>query len=91
VGSLYELFSTPAQYADLATRMQQGGMGWGHAKAELAELINETMREARARYAVLMADKAEIARILNKGGERAGAVGRKKLEEVRYAAGIRGM
>ena len=38
--ALHDLFATPEQTADLHTRLQAGGIGWGHVKQELLEVLD---------------------------------------------------
>ncbi|HEY5621600.1 MAG TPA: tryptophan--tRNA ligase, partial [Pontiella sp.] len=50
VFALYKLLSTEEEQVDLAERYRAGGLGYGHAKTELLEKINEhfaPMREKR--------------------------------------------
>ena len=37
---LYKLFAETSLYQDLEKRLAAGGLGWGHAKLELFELID---------------------------------------------------
>ncbi|MEL6906743.1 MAG: tryptophan--tRNA ligase, partial [Planctomycetota bacterium] len=49
----------------------EGAPGYGHLKVRLAEAIDEHFAEARGRYEELMADPAELDRVLARGAERA--------------------
>lgn len=89
IGDLYKLFSTPAQFSDLAARLANGGMGWGHAKQELFEVMNEHLSEPRARYQELRSDEGHLKQTLAKGAERADVIARETLKRVRYAVGVR--
>ena len=44
VFALYKLFSTKEQQDALAARYRAGGMGWGHAKGELFEVMNTSIQ-----------------------------------------------
>ena len=88
-GDLYAALSTPDQFRDLEARMAKGGMGWGHAKEELFELIRDRMKEPRKRYLELMADLPALDRILLAGAERAASIARPILNRVRQAVGLR--
>jgi len=88
VFQLYKLFSTPAEQADLADRYRAGGMGYGHAKQELYELVNSSLGEPRERYQALIANPEEVREILDDGALRAREVARATLLRVRAAVGL---
>jgi tryptophanyl-tRNA synthetase len=88
VFKLFKLFATADQSADLAARYRAGGLGWGHAKAELHGVLESTFSEARARYNVLMADTALIDKILAYGAAKARPVAKTLIEEIRETIGI---
>lgn len=88
LGDLFALFATDAQWQDLESRLQAGGLGWGHAKDELAELVNSELAAGRERYAELRADEAGLREILREGADKARAISTPVLQRVRTAAGI---
>ena len=67
------------------------GIGWGDAKKKLFALINEEVAEARERYEDLLARPAEIEAELQKGAEKARAVSKPMLAQIREAIGISGL
>ncbi|MFB6375615.1 MAG: tryptophan--tRNA ligase [Bradymonadaceae bacterium] len=87
VFDIYESFATDEQADDLASRLREG-IGWGDAKLELFELLDDVLAEPRERYNELMADRAQIDAILEEGAERAREIARPKLETVRESIGI---
>jgi len=89
VGDLYALFGTGQQYEDLSSRLQSGGLGWGHAKEELFVVINEHLRETRARYMELRRDEEALKATLRMGAEKARTIANATLHRVRYALGFR--
>lgn len=89
IGDIYKLFGSPAQYLDLSDRLEKGGMGWGHAKQELFEVLDTALRDPRERYLQLRADEQSLKRILNQGAERAAIISQNVLARVRQAVGIR--
>ena len=89
VGDLYALFGTGQQYEDLSSRLQNGGLGWGHAKEELFVVINEHLRETRARYMELRRDEEALKATLRMGAEKARTIANATLHRVRYALGFR--
>jgi tryptophanyl-tRNA synthetase len=77
--------------ADLERKYREpppGGFGYGHAKQALFELILDRFGAARARRAELMADPAEIDRILAAGASRARAIARDTVDRARRACGL---
>lgn len=89
LGELFALFATKAQYDDLAARLAQGGMGWGHAKDELFVVINDHVKEMRDRYNEYRKDEPLLRRELAKGAEKAEAVASQTIARVRHAVGLR--
>jgi tryptophanyl-tRNA synthetase len=88
VFSLLKLFATPGEQAEIAAKYRAGGYGYGHAKARLGDLINETFDEARQRYDKLMADPDYLRDVLREGGRKARQVAEATMQRVRDAAGI---
>jgi tryptophanyl-tRNA synthetase len=89
VGDLFKLFSSSAKYTDLETRLAGGGMGWGHAKDELFQVINSYIMEPRARYREIRGDEATLLKTLADGAARAKSIATPVLKRVRHAIGIR--
>lgn len=89
LAQLYELFATSEQAADLSKRLAAGGMGWGHAKQELFEVINEHLKEPRERYFELRSDVNGLNAILDHGAERAFEIALPILNRMRVAHGFR--
>lgn len=85
---LYKLFATPEQVTSLAARYRAGGLGWGHAKAELLAVLEDRLGAARERYSALLADPARIDGILAYGAEKARPVARDLIQQVRQTIGI---
>ena len=88
VFQLYKLFSTKEQQADLAERYRAGGLGYGHAKQELYELIEIRLAEPRERYNELLSKPEELRFILDNGAIKARQKARCTLEKVRCAVGL---
>ena len=88
VFSLYKLFATPEQQADLAAQYRAGGLGYGHAKQALFEVVDGQLAEARERYDHLMANPDEVRQVLAEGAERARVTARATLDRVRSASGL---
>lgn len=88
VFALYKLFANADQQAGLADRYRAGGMGYGHAKQDLFEAMDEFLDKPRQRYAELQDDPAEVDRILAAGAEKARGVAGDVMGRVRRAIGL---
>ena len=58
------------------------GRGYGDLKAEVADVVLETMTPLRERTRELLEDRTELERILAEGTERAGAVAEATLRDI---------
>ncbi|MEV6151180.1 tryptophan--tRNA ligase [Nonomuraea sp. NPDC052129] len=81
---LSALTATPIP--DLVARYE--GQGYGTFKKDVAEAVVETFTPIRERTEKLLADEAELDRLLAIGAERAGAVARRTMAEVRDRVGF---
>lgn len=88
VFALYKLFATKEQQEKLAEMYRAGGMGWGTAKKELFEVMNEVISPMRKIYDELMSDKGEIDRILADGAHKAREKASQKISLLRSVIGI---
>lgn len=70
VMDLYKLFAAPEQVEALAKRYREG-IGWGEAKQELFEVVNNYLKEPREKYNELMDNREELDRILAQGADKA--------------------
>ncbi|MDN5354945.1 MAG: tryptophanyl-tRNA synthetase [Candidatus Cloacimonadota bacterium] len=86
--ALYKLFATPQQQEVLKKRYRAGGMGWGDAKQELFEVINQVLAPIRERYNKLLADKALIDEILDDGSAKARKYASEKMKNIKKAIGV---
>jgi tryptophanyl-tRNA synthetase len=80
-----ELFLPETAAAEWSERVRRGGVdapGYGHMKVALVEAIEAHFAPARARRAELLADPAEVDRVLARGAE----VARERAERVRDRA-----
>jgi tryptophanyl-tRNA synthetase len=88
VFALYKLFANEELAAALAARYRAGGMGWGHAKEALRELLEETLAKPREKYRELMANTGQIDKILAFGAEKARKKAKPFMQEIRDVVGI---
>lgn len=87
VFALYSLLANPAQTEALKQQYLAGGMGYGHAKQALFELIIETFKEPRKRYDYYQANPAEVTIALTKGAKKAREIAHEVLLRVRNKIG----
>ena len=88
VFALYKLFASADQTADLARRYRAGGLGYGHAKQELFEVIDAHLAEARDRYQDWIEHPDRIEDVLDAGAERARSAAQPTLDRLRRRSGI---
>ncbi|MEZ4754136.1 MAG: tryptophan--tRNA ligase [Bdellovibrionota bacterium] len=88
-GQYFSLFASKDQYRDLRDRMLEGGLGWGHAKDELFQLINDQLKEPRERFNELRTDEDALWKILDQGTQKAFATAEPIINRVRKAVGNR--
>lgn len=89
LGELCKHFATAEQYTRLKERLLAGGLGWGHAKAQVFEIINSYIYEPRERYRAIRADEKRLEEILAAGATRAREVADRVITRVRNAVGTR--
>ena len=90
---VYQIFKAIAgnddqRTQDLAQQYRAGGMGYGHAKQALFELILDHFGPARERRGQLEKDQAYVEQVLKQGAAAAQAVASKVVERVRGAVGL---
>ncbi|CAE1139718.1 tryptophan--tRNA ligase [Xanthomonas euroxanthea] len=86
---LYQAFATPQETAAFAQAFADG-IGWGDAKQQLFERIDQEIAPLRTRYDALMAEPGKIEAILRAGGARLRArYATPFLAELRAAVGLR--
>lgn len=88
VFALYKLFATREQTTALAERYRAGGLGWGHAKAELQAVLEERLGAARDQYFHLLSHTEEIDKILAYGAEKARIRSKETMSRVREVLGV---
>ena len=88
VFALYKLFATEDQQADLAGRYRAGGLGYGHAKQELFEVVEGRLAQPRKAYQEWMAHPERIEEVLDAGATKARAAATVVLDRVRHAVGL---
>lgn len=82
---IYELFTGLSR---AAIEDHFAGKGYGALKNDVAEAVIEGLRPIRDRYEHLIADPAELDRLLNIGAEQARAVAEPKIRQVMERIGF---
>ena len=86
------LFLAPDEFADWSERARTGGPagpGYGHLKQRLIDAIEDRFRAARERRDALLADPAEVERVLRAGADRARARATRTRDRALRACGLR--
>ncbi|AJQ94282.1 tryptophan--tRNA ligase [Gynuella sunshinyii] len=88
--NLFAIFSAFATPAEIAAKRQQyaDGIGWGDAKKQLFEYLNEMLAEKRQTYNELMANPDYIESTLKKGEAKAREKAAVLLAKAKKAVGI---
>lgn len=87
VYALYKLVATAKQAAEMKAKLEAGGYGWGHAKADLLTAIVSRFKTEREKFNYYMENRSELDDILALGAEKARRVAKKTLERVRERCG----
>jgi len=85
---LYKLFANQQQLENLRERYLSGGMGWGHAKQELFEVMEEMISPMREKYNELIENKDYIDNILSEGSQKAREIAAKKMKYIKNILGF---
>jgi tryptophanyl-tRNA synthetase len=85
---IYRAFGSDAEAAAMRERYASGS-AWGELKQVLFERVNAEIAPARAEYERLMAAPAEVEALLARGAEKARAVSKPFIAEIRDRVGIR--
>ena len=88
VFALYQHLAQPSAVAALRSRYLQGGVAYGEVKQELVGLLEAAFGPARVAYHALMADPAELERLLAAGAERARERAAPLIDRVRTTVGL---
>jgi tryptophanyl-tRNA synthetase len=90
VFQIWRAFANEQQTAEMRVRFAEG-IGWGEAKKELYELVNEQLREPREHYNDLLQDPARIENALAEGAEKARIESSELMRQLRDAVGIKAL
>ena len=85
--ALYSLLADQSSIAEMKSKYEKGGYGYGHAKQELYELILEKFKTERERFNHLIENRNEIDEAVAIGAKKARIVAQEVLQRVRGKAG----
>ena len=85
---IYQAFASAEETAALAKAYAEG-IAWGDAKQLLFERIDREVAPMREKYEALMANPAELDRILLAGADKARRLATSFIRELRHAVGLR--
>ncbi len=85
---IYQAFASAEETAALAKAYAQG-IAWGDAKQMLFERIEREVAPMREKYEALIADPAELDRVLLAGADKARRLATPFIRELRHAVGLR--
>jgi len=88
VFALIKLFADKNKQDEIAKKYRAGGFGYGHAKLELLEMIEDYFAEAREKRKDLEQDLNYVKDVLSDGGKRARARAESVMEPIREVTGI---
>jgi tryptophanyl-tRNA synthetase len=85
---IYQAFASAEETAALAKAYAEG-IAWGDAKQMLFERIDREVAPMREKYQALIANPAELDRILLAGADKARQLATPFIRELRHAVGLR--
>ncbi|MBT2301064.1 tryptophan--tRNA ligase [Variovorax paradoxus] len=87
---IYQAFAD-SEETEALRRAYADGIGWGDAKQILFERIDREVAPMREHYDALLNDPAQIEKILLAGADKARALSRPFMAELRHAVGLRNL
>jgi tryptophanyl-tRNA synthetase len=91
--ALFQIYQAFADSEETETlrKAYADGIGWGDAKQILFERIDREIAPLRAHYNELINNPAQIEKILHAGADKARALSRPLMAELRHAVGLRNL
>ena len=87
INKLYKLFVSQEQAIEFENKLVNG-LGWGEAKKQLFEVMNNYFKPMRERYFYYMQNKQEVDEILKVGAEKAMLFAKNMISKVKNAIGV---
>lgn len=88
VYQLYKTIAEPKEREMLAEKYRAGSFGYGHAKLELFEKLNELLEGPREKYYELIQNPDLVLSILEEGAAKARPIAQETLRRVRENTGL---
>lgn len=88
VFAIYQLLANDDQTKQMRNNYEGGNYGYGHAKQELFELLNERFKKEREIYDHYMSNLDELEKKLNEGEEKAAVYAEEVLNRVKTKIGF---
>lgn len=86
--AIYSHFASEEQIVAMRQKYLDGGVGYGHIKQELFEILDKLVDDSREKYNYYMDNRHLVDEILLKGAQKARAIATPTLQKVRQAIGI---
>lgn len=87
ISNLLTIYSILANKSIKQLEEEYAGVGYGQFKADLAEVVNNTLAPIQAKYNELM-ESTELDHILDEGAKKANAVAKKMIKKMENAMGL---
>ncbi len=88
VFALIKLFANEDKQSEIAEKYRAGGFGYGHAKLELLELIENYFEGAREKRREMEKDLDYVKDVLKEGGKKARKRAESVMEPIREVTGV---
>jgi tryptophanyl-tRNA synthetase len=88
ISNLIEIMAAARGISDEDVEREFAGCGYGDFKTAVAESVSDWLAPVRERYPDLRSDEDELEGILEAGADRARAITRATLADVREAMGV---
>jgi tryptophanyl-tRNA synthetase len=85
--AIYKHFATADDQAMVRAEYERGGKSYAEMKQQLFELLDATFAESRIKYNELMENKPYVNDLLHQGAEKARAIGRGVIADIRKTIG----
>ncbi|MEM9336307.1 MAG: tryptophan--tRNA ligase [Patescibacteria group bacterium] len=85
---IYKLFASEEENNAMRANFENGGVGYGEIKQEIAEKINNELQPMRDRYNEFSNNPDLVTKILKDGADKANAVANQKLEIIKDRVGL---
>jgi tryptophanyl-tRNA synthetase len=78
----------PDRAPEMKQKLEAGGYGWGHAKEDLYQAIEEEIGPKREAYLEIRSDEERLDALLHAGAGKASEIAERTMARVRQAVGI---